>query len=695
MFCGCLGGSSPPKPPSGDVEDEIVSEVVTEVVTELQKGGLKDIFMPSALGNTGGQLTGPLRDHLLDPSSSLGWVNFILVCGWPHMRLAVNAMAQRIFAAEMTTALRSAREASKVDIDVETRLEFDIGNSIPNLTNIQVIHDKNYGGIEGIELSADLDMTSGEGFSVKVRLNGTVAGIPMHVVVGVKSFKLNGTGCLMLSPLLDKIPVFSGFKFYFLDLPQLDYELKGINKAGKILGSIVSNLIKTVTDKLLNKFVVPGGIYIPLVTIPPALKMKAETPEPDGYIVVNVHEAKGVFGGDMVFFSKETSDPSVKITLGSASFESSYKANTSTPKWDPPESAFLPVLQGGQIISFAVEDVDVTVREVLGTMSCAVGKLYDESKGRKRWLEMNLTEQGRAKRSDVEIKADRMGVCVSTEFLAVTALPAAAGPVRELASGLLHALGGPRQLTQDFVPLLRLCTVKLLGLDCSPLSAEEIFFTTAIVQVASGTPPKGFFKEVPYSSYSSITDVLPQAPQSGGVTVSPPLRSKKAKKWGAEENVKGSFLPNVSPQAQLMIERLSKDKGMSIAEIASVADLPEDQVKLLVGLDRSLQVAWHQAFHQFMEYPGGTVTVEVTREDHTSLGTAKLDLAEVEASPDKTKTFKVPLEGNRYCTDLHLVLEIELKGFKRGELEPHTVSDRFADANTCASRQVLKFAEDF
>ncbi|CAE7230303.1 Esyt2 [Symbiodinium sp. CCMP2592] len=548
---------------------------------------------------------------------------------------------------------------------------------------------------------AHLDMASAEDFHFTLSISGRVSGLPINTSVGLAKFSLSGNACVLLSPLIDAVPIFAGGKMYFLDLPDLHFEFFGMRSAGKLLGPILVQAVQNCAEKVLQSFVVPGGIYVPISPIPPSNLMPIATPAPFGYVVATVHEARGVFGGDFSLFSKETSDPSVQIQLGGTTFTTSYHTNTSNPKWDPPESGFLPLFHHNQQLHIDVSDVDLgDRRDLLGQFSGTVQTIHEMVEG-KDWLGMVLTPDAAkampdpSKKMEVLLSTDswlhhrqlplqtralthtaRIRSVLVPEFLEVAKLTSDIGIVDALPAGPEHEKGGPRKLSVDYTRLLRLVSVKLMGLEAPDEFVEEVMYTTASVTIDAGKPPKNFNKAKSHASggglwKKGLETLNLWSSHSGGTLKHPPMKTKKARAWGASQtNPKGSFLHNVSTHSQLMIERLAVEKKMPYDEIAKIAGLPEGQVKLLVEMQRSLQVVWYQAFHRLLEYPGGVVSVEVSKEDKTSLGKVSVDLQEVENQDENILQVRLPLEGpGTRGRDVVLVFEIELQGLRRSKLE--------------------------
>eukprot|EP00439_Symbiodinium_sp_Y106_P044895 s2331_g5.t1 len=681
----------------GDNEEEVRIERVEsdDPPSEEIRGPLFSGISSDTLGTLGVSVISPYRyarsdSAHTDQHDSLGWVNYILETTWPHFRTAASALVKNIdplpqiqVAAEVTSQIR-ARNTLGFNIDIEVQTEFDIGSQPPHLKNI-----------------AHLDMASAEDFHFTLSISGRVSGLPINTSVGLAKFSLSGNACVLLSPLIDAVPIFAGGKMYFLDLPDLHFEFFGMRSAGKLLGPILVQAVQNCAEKVLQSFVVPGGIYVPISPIPPSNLMPIATPAPFGYVVATVHEARGVFGGDFSLFSKETSDPSVQIQLGGTTFTTSYHTNTSNPKWDPPESGFLPLFHHNQQLHIDVSDVDLgDRRDLLGQFSGTVQTIHEMVEG-KDWLGMELTPDAAkampdpSKKMEVLLSTDswlhhretppanlrfntgvRIRSVLVPEFLEVAKLTSDIGIVDALPAGPEHEKGGPRKLSVDYTRLLRLVSVKLMGLEAPDEFVEEVMYTTASVTIDAGKPPKNFNKAKSHASggglwKKGLETLNLWSSHSGGTLKHPPMKTKKARAWGASQtNPKGSFLHNVSTHSQLMIERLAVEKKMPYDEIAKIAGLPEGQVKLLVEMQRSLQVVWYQAFHRLLEYPGGVVSVEVSKEDKTSLGKVSVDLQEVEKQDENILQVRLPLEGpGTRGRDVVLVFEIELQGLRRSKLE--------------------------
>ncbi|CAJ1361772.1 unnamed protein product [Effrenium voratum] len=184
------------------------------------------------------------------------------------------------------------------------------------------------------------------------------------------------------------------------------------------------------------------------------------------------------------------------------------------------------------------------------------------------------------------------------EYLEVVKLPLTSSVVHVLPKGDTHELGGPRQLSVDYVPLLRLVSVKLFGLETSDDIAPDLLYSQAFVTVEQGDRPKNWGKDggIFQKGLETIGRKLWMSDGSGGTLKQPPMKTKKARAWGSAQGVapKGSFMQNISTHSQLMIERLAMDKGMSYEEIAEIAGISENQVKVLVEMQRSLSVAARQ-----------------------------------------------------------------------------------------------------
>lgn len=654
----------------GSVLDPISEGLFSALGWSAADSGLDEITIGSGMASASPFRPENMRnDSHEDQKDSLGWVNYILESTWPHTRITINDLAKKIVSQEVKAAIRE-RNRLGFNIDINLRTLFDIGSNPPSLKNVVATHTHSgAGGQEGVELLANVEMSAASDFHFELAISGRVSKLPVNTSVGLSSFSLFGNVCVLLAPLVNSVPIFAGGKVYFLDLPNLHMAFFGMPSAGKLLGPILVAAVQTTAEQILQSFVVPGGIYVPIAPIPPSNLIPIATPPPYGYVLVTVYQARGVFGGDWSLFSKETSDPSVTIKLGGTSFITSYHTNTSHPVWDPPESGFLPLFHQNQQLYIDVTDVDLgDRRDLLGQFSGTVQKVHERLQG-KDWLEMELTDMAKEAGG---VNPPPMEVLLQTEYLEVVKLSPENGIQEELPKGEVHELGGPRHLTVDYVPLLRLCSVTLFGIEShDDRTLNALLYSTAVVTVEPGKKPKNWTKDKTGGPISrgleSIGRKLFMSDASGGTLKQPPMKSKKAKAWGSAQGVAptGKNMHNVGAHSQLMIERLAIDKNMTYAEIAEISGLEEAQVQLVVEMQRTLNVVWYQSFHRLLEYPGGKVSVEVFKEDKQSLGKVMIGLEEVEVSPDKILKVRKPLSGR---SDLILVFDIELKGLRRSKM---------------------------
>ncbi|OLQ04097.1 hypothetical protein AK812_SmicGene12886 [Symbiodinium microadriaticum] len=495
----------------------------------------------------------------------------------------------------------------RFNIDIEVQTEFDIGTSQshvvsplcrfrgsqpPHLKNIVATHTGR-GMQEGVELlvswqnpAAHLDMASAEDFHFTLSISGRVSGLPINTSVGLAKFSLSGNACVLLSPLIDAVPIFAGGKMYFLDLPDLHFEFFGMRSApasalslsmhaGKLLGPILVQAVQNCAEKVLQSFVVPGGIYVPISPIPPSNLM----PPPVTKQAVDQQDVSDVDLGDRRDLLGQFSG--TVQTIHEMVEGKDWLGMVLTP--DAAKAMPDPSKPLGGVLSLAV----------LG--SCAGVVAFDS---------IVTSTSTRIRSVLVPVR----------EFLEVAKLTSDVGIVDSIPAGPEHEKGGPRKLSVDYT--------RLMGLEAPDEFVEEVMYSTASVTVDAGKPPKNFNKG---GLWKKGLETLWSSP-SGGTLKHPPMKTKKARAWGASQtNPKGR----------------NEEKKMPYGEIAKIAGLPEGQVKLLVEMQRSLQVVgaphisvWYQAFHRLLEYPGGVVSVEVSKEDKTSLGKVSVDLQEVEEQED-------------------------------------------------------------
>ncbi|RZB39110.1 C2 domain containing protein [Asbolus verrucosus] len=148
---------------------------------------------------------------------------------------------------------------------------------------------------------------------------------------GIRDFQLHGMMRVVMKPLITTIPLVGGLQVFFLNNPDIDFDLIGIADLLDMPG-LSDILRRIVVETVASMMVLPNKFPIQLSDEIEAAELKA--PEPEGVLRVHVVEAKHLMKKDIGMLGKGKSDPYAVITLGAQEFKTKVIDNTVDPKWD-------------------------------------------------------------------------------------------------------------------------------------------------------------------------------------------------------------------------------------------------------------------------------------------------------------------------------------------------------------------------
>ncbi|XP_011304471.1 extended synaptotagmin-2 isoform X2 [Fopius arisanus] len=148
---------------------------------------------------------------------------------------------------------------------------------------------------------------------------------------GIRDFQLRGMLRIVLKPMLTVMPLVGGVQIFFLNNPEIDFNLVG---AADILDfpGLKQALRKVIKEQFARFLVLPNKLVIPLTHDIPTEILKM--PEPEGVLRIHVVQAKHLMKKDISVLGKGKSDPYAIITVGSQEFRTKTIDNTVDPKWD-------------------------------------------------------------------------------------------------------------------------------------------------------------------------------------------------------------------------------------------------------------------------------------------------------------------------------------------------------------------------
>ncbi|KAL1497143.1 hypothetical protein ABEB36_008149 [Hypothenemus hampei] len=241
------------------------------------------------------------------------WLNRIIKQLWP----TVNIYVKQIVRDTIQPILKTSLEKYKLS---GFKFERIVLGTVPFRIGGVKVYDKN---IDRNEIVMDLDIFYAGDCDITFYLSG--------IKGGIRDFQLHGMLRVVMKPLITSVPLVGGLQVFFLNNPDIDFDLVGIADVLDMPG-LSDILRRIVVETVANKMVLPNKFPIKLSEEVEAIDIK--NPEPEGVLRVHVVEAKHLMKKDIGMLGKGKSDPYAVITVGAQSFKTKVIDNTVDPKWD-------------------------------------------------------------------------------------------------------------------------------------------------------------------------------------------------------------------------------------------------------------------------------------------------------------------------------------------------------------------------
>lgn len=279
------------------------------------------------------------------------WVNKILKQLWPN----ANHFARALVKETVEPAVAEALSQYKMN-----GFRFDriiLGTIPPRIGGVKV-YDKN---VARNEIIMDLDLFYASDCDINFYLGGMKGGI--------KDFQIHGWVRVVMKPLIHSMPLVGGLQIFFLNNPNIDFNLVGVIDFMDMPG--LSDLLRRIiVEQIGNIMVLPNKLPITLSDEVPATALKM--PEPEGILRIHVVEAKDLMKKDIGMLGKGKSDPYAVINVGSQTFKTQIIDNNVNPKWDYWCEAKI-FVEFGQTVEFELFDADDSKKdEPLGRASIEI-----------------------------------------------------------------------------------------------------------------------------------------------------------------------------------------------------------------------------------------------------------------------------------------------------------------------------------
>ncbi|CAG9863139.1 unnamed protein product [Phyllotreta striolata] len=280
------------------------------------------------------------------------WVNKIVKQFWPFVNFYARDLAKNY------VEIKLKKNLEKYSLK-GFHFERIILGSTPCRTGGVVVYDN----VSREEVIMDVDISYAGDCDIKFRLRGLLGGI--------KNFQLYGKLRIVLKPLLRHFPLVGGVQVFFLNNPEVEFELDGIAGILDIPG-INESLRKCVCDTIASLMVLPNKF--PIKISKDISSEQLNTPNPAGVLRVHCIEARDLLKKDITFTGKSKSDPYAVLVVGDQTFKSETIPSDVNPKWDY-WCEFVILESTGQELVISVWDEDPTEDEFLGRVAVDISTL--------------------------------------------------------------------------------------------------------------------------------------------------------------------------------------------------------------------------------------------------------------------------------------------------------------------------------
>ncbi|XP_053697530.1 extended synaptotagmin-2 isoform X2 [Sabethes cyaneus] len=299
------------------------------------------------------------------------WLNKVLKQVWPN----ANFFAKNLIKESIEPNIQQALAGYKLN-----GFKFDrmiLGTIPPRIGGVKV-YDRN---VSRNEIIMDLDLFYAGDCDINFSLSGLRGGI--------KDFQIHGTVRVIMKPLIAQMPLVGGLQIFFLNNPNIDFNLVGVVDLLDMPG-LSDILRKIIVEQVAAIMVLPNKLPIILNDTVPALSLKM--PEPEGVLRIHVVEAKDLMKKDISVLGKGKSDPYAIVSVGAQQFRTQTIDNTVNPKWDYWCEAFIHA-ESGQQLQIVLNDKDAGDDELLGRATVEISSVTKNGEI-DTWLTLEQAKHG-------------------------------------------------------------------------------------------------------------------------------------------------------------------------------------------------------------------------------------------------------------------------------------------------------------
>ncbi|KAK7092651.1 extended synaptotagmin-2-like isoform X3 [Littorina saxatilis] len=299
------------------------------------------------------------------------WVNKMIDQLWPYIGDYVRKLLQESIEPQIRASLPSSIGSFRFS-------KIELGDIPPRIGGVKVYTSQ----VRRDEIYMDLEINYASDCNISVQVKG--------MNFGIKNFILRGTMRVIFRPLINKTPLIGGMSVFFLNNPEVDFDLTSLANAFDLPG-LSDMLHSIVQEQIAAIMVLPNRIPIQMASNVDVRKLKY--PQPQGVLRVHVIEARDLKKADIGLTGKGKSDPYTIVTVGAQSFQTRVIDNTVSPVWD---EAFEFVIdeRDGQFLNLVLRDKDPGNKDdELGSISVEISSIFEKGT-LDEWLTLDDVKKG-------------------------------------------------------------------------------------------------------------------------------------------------------------------------------------------------------------------------------------------------------------------------------------------------------------
>ncbi|CAF3704281.1 unnamed protein product [Rotaria sp. Silwood1] len=298
------------------------------------------------------------------------WLNRIIKQAWPY---ANKYLDKAIFHDVMIPMIRSTSPAlSDFSFD-----RLDLGEIPPRIGGVKVYTDN-----VRDQIMMDIEVF----YAGDARIKANVKGI----VCGIKDIQFVGDIRIILSPLINTIPIVGAVTYFFLRKPSIDFKLTDAGTLVDIPG-LNDLMLVQINDIVASMMVLPNRQVFPLVSDLQIGHLRWSNPE--GVVRVIVIKAKDLVKADIQILGQGKSDPFVKVKAqGNVEYKTKTINNTTTPQWNE-VFEFVVEQSESDAVEFEVYDEDPGKDDFLGRAQYPINTLVGKE-AVDTWLTLQDVKKG-------------------------------------------------------------------------------------------------------------------------------------------------------------------------------------------------------------------------------------------------------------------------------------------------------------